>query len=235
MILPQEPKEGLYICVDNNGDIFMTNFLKMAQEIADSGYDVYLFKRFADGGRGDFVPQISKIRTIFFVNRQTGRIYTCLYNCFRTDRPCFEFGAIEYSLKTEQLRYGWDGYGYWCKEDGSLETAKVKDFLEDITSDMEKVYSEDDGTDSILYKAEALTERDIAELGYALGFRYKNQIRPTRRLLLSGSGYGYKISAEEYYAEMKKQNPNVKIVVVDPQAEWEQIIKMGDSSFFFLK
>lgn len=33
----------------------MTNFFKMAQAIADLGYDVYIFKRFADGYRDDFV------------------------------------------------------------------------------------------------------------------------------------------------------------------------------------
>ncbi len=52
---------------------------------------------------------------------------------------------------------------------------------------------------------------------------------------MSGAGYGYKISAQGYYAEMKRKNPNLKIVVVNPMEEWEDLKKIGDSSFFFLK
>lgn len=206
----------------------MTNFFKMAQAIADLGYDVYIFKRFADGGRGDFVPQLSRVRTIFFINRQTGRLYTCLYSCFQTDQPFFEFGAIEYNSNINQVKYGWEGYGYWCSKDGTLETTKIQEFLNEILLDIENVYSED-RTDSILYKAESLTERDIARFGYQLGFRYKYQIHPTvldcKDVAFSGTGYGYKISAQEYSAEMKKQNSNLKIVVVDPMDEYQQFQK----------
>lgn len=42
---------------------------------------------------------------------------------------------------------------------------------------------------------------------------------------LSGTGRGYKISAQEYYAEMKKKNPDLKIIVVDPIEEYKQIQK----------
>lgn len=207
----------------------MTNFFKMTQAIADLGYDVYIFKRFADGGRGDFIYQLSKIKTVFIVSPSTGRVYTCSHNCFLFDASDFQFGAIEYSPTKEQVQYGWEGYWYPFQENGDLDTTDLKDALDEFFSDMEEAYSED-RTDSILYKAESLTERDIARLGYRLGFRYKYRIYPTaftrKGFAMSGTGYGYRISAQEYYAEMRRQNPNLKIVVVDPMDEYQQIQKI---------
>ncbi len=156
----------------------MTNFLKMAQAIADLGYDVYIFKRFADGYRDDFVYQLSKIKTIFIVSPLTGRVYTCSQNCFLFEESEFLFGAVEYEPTMKRAEYGWEGYGYCCQENGTLDTAGLKDFFEEIFSDMEAVYNESK-TGSALYTAKSFTERDIAQLGYQIGFRYKYRIYPT--------------------------------------------------------
>lgn len=110
----------------------MTNFLKMAQAIADLGYDVYIFKRFADGYRDDFVYQLSKIKTIFIVSPLTGRVYTCSQNCFLFEESEFLFGAVEYEPTMKRAEYGWEGYGYCCQENGTLDTAGLKDFFEEI-------------------------------------------------------------------------------------------------------
>lgn len=153
----------------------MTNFFKMAQMISDLGYDVYIFKRFADGGRGDFIPQLSRVRTIFFINRQTGRLYTCLYSCFQNDQPFFEFGAIEYNSNINQVQYGWEGYGYWCSKDGTLETSKIQEFLNEILLDIENVYSEESAVSELL-RIEDFTERNIAHIVLQIGFKLKYKI-----------------------------------------------------------
>lgn len=154
----------------------MTNFLKMAQAILNLGYDVYIFKRFADGGRGDFIPQLSRIRTIFFVDRQTGRIYTCTYDCFYSGKAVFGFGAVAYKAAIKQAHYGYEGYVYWCQADGTLDTSGLKSFLDDVLSDMEEVYGEDGVTDSSLFKTEDFTERYIAKIAFQIGFKLRYKI-----------------------------------------------------------
>lgn len=208
----------------------MTNFLKMACAISDLGYDVYIFK--------------AGCKKILFVDRQTERIYICYYSHYldySEYEGCFSFEGVSTKGKNNEPYF--DGYTHGClvHKDGKLRLGSSKNlmlFLDDILSDMEKIYTRKNDLYP-LYNAESLIERDIAELGYRLGFRYKYQIHPAvfscKSLVLGGAGYGYKISAAEYYAEMKKQNPNLKIVVAHPQEEWEQLKKMGDSSFFFLK
>ncbi len=151
----------------------MTNFLKMAYAISDLGYDVYIFK--TNFG----------CKTILFVDHKTGHIYNCTYFHYSYDTdPKYEgdfaFGCVEIDLDNKQPNQPcFGGYTYGCLvyKGGRLriENENLKDFLDDILSDMENFYT----MENCLYppyKAESLSEQDIATLGYSLGFRYKYKI-----------------------------------------------------------
>ena len=154
----------------------MTNFLKMAHAISDLGYDVYIFKRFADGGKDDFIPQLSKIRTIFFINRQTGKIYTCSCCWMPAEKFAFGFAAIEYKAETGQVRYGYSGYVYWCQEDGTLDVSNLKCFLDYMLLDMDEVYGAKDTIGSSLFRTDVFSTQGIAHIALRLGFKLQYKI-----------------------------------------------------------
>lgn len=145
----------------------MTNFLKMAHEISDLGFDVYVFK--------------GRCKMLFFVHRQTGRIYVCFYDApvIPYEDGIYGFGAIEKDSKTNQPRYSGAAYGCFLLPDGSLNPPNLKAFVAKIFSDMEESYEQKKLGYYDFYTTDVFTERDIARLGYMLGFRYKYKIEPT--------------------------------------------------------